>query len=250
MNSPLTAGDIMSANIATTTSDTSLAAAVKLMLDRRVSGLPVLDEAGVLVGILTEGDLLRRVELGTDTHKANWLDFFRSEARLANDYVETHSRVVGDIMTPTVVTVDEAAPLSEVVAVMQGRHVKRVPVMAASRLVGMVSRVDLLRALARSFADAPSETTPDDAGIRAEILAEFGRQSWGPGGGISVVVSGGVVDLGGVIFREAQRGAMRVAAENVAGVTSVHDHMVWVEPNSGMTFAPDATAAVDGAHHS
>ena len=243
MNSPLTAGDIMSGNVASTTPATALPAAIKLMLDRHVSGLPVLDGAGVIVGILTEGDLLRRVELGTDSHPASWLDFFRSTTRLAHDYVETHSRVVGDVMTPAVVTVDEAAPLSEVVRVMQGKHVKRVPVMAGAALVGMIGRVDLLRALAKTFTEETADAAPSDAGIRAGILAEFGRQSWAPGGGISVAVTDGVVDLGGVIFRESERDAMRVAAQNIAGVTSVRDHMVWVEPNSGMTFAPDETAA-------
>ncbi len=238
MNLPLTAGDIMSRNIAITTADASVPAAMRLMLDRHVSGLPVLDAAGRIVGILTEGDLLRRVELGTDAHQASWLDVFRSPNRLARDYVGTHSRVVGDIMTRTVVTVDEAASLSEVVEVMQGRHVKRVPVLSGSTLVGVVSRVDLVRALAHAFADATAAAAPGDAGIRDRLLAEFRRQSWAPVDGISVSVAGGVVDLGGAIFRESERAAIQVAAENIPGVTSVLDHMAWIEPNTGMTFGP------------
>jgi CBS domain-containing protein len=243
MNSPLTAGDIMTRSVATTTEIASLPAAIKIMLERHVSGLPVLDGAGSIVGILTEGDLLRRVELGTNSHRASWLDFLRSSTRLVRDYVETHSRIVGDIMTPTVITVDEAAPLAEVVSVMQGKHVKRVPVMAGSRLVGMVSRVDLLRALATSLIETTGDAAPSDSAIRAGVLAEFARQSWATGGGISVAVTGGIVDLGGVIFCEEERTGMRVAAQNIAGVKSVRDHLIWVEPNSGMTIGPDTMPA-------
>jgi CBS domain-containing protein len=243
MNSPLTAGDIMTRTVATTGPNVSLPAAIRLMLERHVSGLPVLDDAGAIVGILTEGDLLRRVELGTNSPRSGWLDFFRGPARAAHDYVETHSRIVGDIMSEAVVTVDEGAPLSEVVSVMQGKHVKRIPVMAGAMLVGMVSRVDLLRALAGSFDEAAGDTAASDATIRAGVLAEFGRQSWAARDGVCVTVAHGVVDLDGVIFHEEERSAMRVAAQNIRGVTGVRDHMVWVEPNSGMTFGPGAELA-------
>ena len=188
------------------------------------------------MGILTEGDLLRRVELGTGPHRAKWLEFLRGPTRTARDYVQTHSRVVGDIMTRDVVSVDEAAPLSEVVSVMGGKRVKRVPVLAGTVMVGMVSRVDLLRALADSFRPG-TDPAPDDATIRAGVLAEFGRQSWGPGG-ISVTVAAGVVDLDGAILCEEDRVAMRVAAQNTPGVRGVRDHLIWVEPNSGMTVGP------------
>ena len=240
MNSPLTAGDIMTRSVATTGPDIPLSTAVRLMLERRVSGLPVLDAAGQMVGILTEGDLLRRVELGTGSLRPSWLDIFRGPTRAARDYVETHSRVVGDIMTEAVVTVDESAPLSEVVSVMQGKHVKRVPVLAGTRLVGVVSRVDLLRALSRAFDDAEGAATPADATIRMDVLAEIERQSWSPYGGVRVSVEHGVVDLDGVLLCEADRAAMRVAAQNIPGVTGVRDHLVWIEPNSGMTLGPNA----------
>lgn len=243
MNSPLTAGDIMTRSLVTATETTLIPAAIKLMLERHVSGLPVVDSAGGIVGIFTEGDLLRRVELGTNAHVSSWLDIFRSSTRLAHDYVETHSRVVGDIMTQAVVTVDEAAPLSEVVRVMQGKHVKRVPVLAGSILVGMVSRVDLLRALADSFSEGTKSPPPSDDTIKTGILAEFRRQSWAPIEGISVDVKDGVVDLGGVILCEEDRVAMRVAAQNTAGVTRVHDHLIWIEPNSGVMIGPEAVPA-------
>ena len=238
MNSPLTAGDIMTRDIVTTTANGSLPAAIGLMLERKVSGLPVLDGAGAVVGILTEGDLLRRVELDTSERHTSWLDFFRSQSRPARDYVATHSRVVGDIMTTSVLTVDEAAPLSEVVSVMQGKHVKRVPVLASGSLVGMVSRADLLRALAGAFATSRDEPAFSDAAIRETVLAEISHQRWGLSDGIDVRVGAGQVDLDGIILDEAQRDAIRVATQNVPGVTVVRDHLVWVEPNSGMTYSP------------
>ena len=114
----------MTRDVATTTTDCALRSAIGLMLERKISGLPVVNHAGSIVGILTEGDLLRRVELDTNVRGASWLDFFRSPSRPARDYVATHSRVVGDIMTTTVLRVDEAAPLSEVVGIMQAKHVK------------------------------------------------------------------------------------------------------------------------------
>ena len=238
MNRHLTAGDIMSRSVAITTPNASVSAAIRLMLERHVSGLPVLDALGGVVGILTEGDLLHRVELGTGPQQGNWLDVFRNPDRLARAYVETHSRIVSDIMTPAVVTVDEAASLSDVVHVMQGKHVKRVPVMSGSKLMGVVSRVDLVRTLASALAGVTAGGVPTDHDIRAGLLADLKHQSWAPSDGISVSVMGGVVSLGGTIFRESERAAIRVAAETRPGVTRVLDHMIWIEPNTGMTLGP------------
>ena len=231
----LTAADVMSTDVVTIAAGSSLEAAIRLMLDRHVSGLPVLDDAGMLVGILTEGDLLRRVELGTEKHRSGWRAFIMGPDRQAADYVATHSRVAGDVMTAAVLTVDVAAPLADVVTIMQDKHVKRVPVLSGHTLVGIVSRSDLLRHLAGSF---PASTTGNsDAKIHDDIVAEFHRQSWVLGG-VKVLVTGGVVDLEGIIFESSQRAAVRVAVENVPGVTAMRDHTTWVEPYSGMTDTP------------
>lgn len=235
----LAAGDVMTGEVATVLADSPLHAAIRLMLDRHVSGLPVLDGTGMLVGIVTEGDLLRRVELGTEEHPSAWRAFFRGPDRQAADYVATHSRVVRDVMTATVLTVDVATPLSDVVTLMQDKHVKRVPVLSGHMLVGIVSRSDLLRQLAESLPGptrAPITGQSDDT-IHDNILAEFRRQSWARDG-VKVVVIGGVVDLEGMIFEISQRAAMRVAVENVPGVTAMRDHTIWVEPYSGMTDTP------------
>ena len=231
----LTAGDVMTGEVATVLADSPLYVAIRLMLDRHVSGLPVLDDTGMLVGIVTEGDLLRRVELGTDEHPSAWRVFLRGPVRQAADYVATHSRVVRDVMTSTVLTVDVTTPLADVVTVMQDKHVKRLPVLSGHTLLGIVSRSDLLRQLADSL---PGPITgQSDAVIHDNIVAEFRRQSWARDG-IKVVVSDGVVDLEGVIFEISHRAAMRVAVENVPGVTAMRDHTTWVEPYSGMTDTP------------
>lgn len=230
----------MTAKPATVTEASSVEAAVHLMLDLRVSGLPVLDAAGSLVGIVTEGDMLRRAELGTEVRRAGWLQFLRGPSRQAQDYVEAHSRVVGDIMTRSVLTADASAPLTEVVAIMQDKNVKRVPILDQGHLVGVVSRPDLLRKLAEGFAQSASHAEGPfrDADIQRAVLTEVQAQPWAPAGGITVRVLNGVVDLDGVLFVEADRAAIHVAAQNVSGVTAVRDHLIWIEPNSGMTYSP------------
>jgi len=234
----LTAGDVMSRTVATIAADAALHDAIRLMLDRHVSGLPVVDDAGTPVGILTEGDLLRRVELGTEQHRSGWRSLILGPDRQASDYVATHSRVVRDVMTTAVLTVDVAAPLADVVTIMQAKRVKRVPVLFGHTLVGIVSRSDLLRKLIDCLPDkAATAGAQSDAAIHNEVLAEFRRQSWALNG-IKVAVSGGVVDLDGIIFEISQRAAIRVAVENVPGVISMRDHTTWVEPYSGMTDTP------------
>ncbi len=229
LSSPIVASDIMTRDVATVTADTTLPAAIGLMLQRGVSGVPVLDGVGTLAGILTEGDLLRRVELGTEVQRSRWLQFLLGPRRAADEFVETHSKVVGDVMTTVVLTVDADAPISEVVTVMLAKHVKRVPVMMGHTLVGVVSRSDLLRALADTFTVGAMDGA-DDAMVREGVLAALGRQSWGSRGGIAVTVVDGVVDLGGVIFEESERAAVRVTVQNVPGVTTVRDHMRFIAP--------------------
>ena len=231
----MNASDVMTRGVVTVRPETPLDEAIRLMLDKHVSGLPVVDADRRLVGILSEGDMLRRAELGTENLRPRWLEIFLGTGRMATDYVETHSRRVGDVMTTTVFTVAETTPLDEVVAIMERKHVKRLPVVTYDEVVGMVSRADLLRALARLFPHAPEQAVSDTA-LRSQVLAELRRQDWAPGGALTVTVEGGVVDLDGTILDERERSAIRVVAENVPGVRSVRDHLVWVEPNTGFTY--------------
>lgn len=232
----MNAGDIMTRDPVRVQAGTPLSVAAQLMIDHRVSGLPVVDANGQVIGMLTEGDLLRRAEIGTDAG-ASWLKVFFTPGRVAEDFVHTHARRVGEIMTRDGVSVTEATPLREVVTLMQTKRIKRVPVLRGGTLVGIVSRADLVRALAEIL-QRPSSPAGDDEAIRENIYAELGRQAWAPKG-IAVTVSEGHVELGGTIFDERHRQALRVVAENVPGVKSVQDNLVWIEPSSGISFGPN-----------
>jgi len=225
------AADVMRAPIVSVRPDTSVPDAIQLMLANRISGLPVVDADGNLVGMISEGDFLRRGETGTERHRPRWIEVLRS-GRLAEEYAHSHGRTVGEVMTPRVFTVSEDTPLEAVVEVMERRRIKRVPVMRAGRPVGIVSRADLLRALARLSVEVPTAAT-DDPAIRDGLNAELARLSWVPRT-VRFGVRHGVVEFSGVIFDENDRAGRRVAAENVAGVTAVQDRMVLVEPLSGL----------------
>jgi len=226
------AQDAMSRTVITVAPETTLLAAATHMLDAHVSGLPVVDAAGKLVGILSEGDLLRRCETGTERHHAGWVELFLGPGRLATEYVHAHARTVRDIMTESPITVTEDTELGDVVALMERRHIKRLPVMRGTVLVGMVSRADLVRLLVRKISVTP-QTAVDDGAIRDAIRTELQDSKWANAHNVSVSVHNGVVRLDGVLFNEALRPALRVAAENVPGVTQVEDNMVWVEPVTG-----------------
>ena len=226
----MNAGEVMSHNPIAVPAQAGLAEALRLMFDHRVSGLPVVDGKAELIGILTEGDLLRRSELSTEGQRSRWLDLLMT-GRLASDYVRTNTRRVSEIMTRDVVSVAEDTPLTEVVRQMERHRIKRVPVLREGALIGIVSRADLLHALQRLLVAEP-KTAASDETIRRHVLDELARAPWAPHG-LTVDVANGVVTLDGVILDEQKRSALRVAAENVPGVKAVVDHIVWVEPVTG-----------------
>jgi CBS domain-containing protein len=207
--------------------------AVQLMLQHRISGLPVIDASGNLQGVVTEGDFLRRAETGTQRKRARWIEFLMGPGRLASEYVRASGGKVGEVMTPEVHTVTEDAPLEDAVHLMERHRVKRLPVMRDGKVVGIVTRSNLMRALAH-FALAEQPAAAGDAAIRASLLAELGKQPWAPVGLINVVVTDGVVKLSGALTDERERQAIRVAAENIPGVRKVEDHLIWIEPNTGV----------------
>ena len=223
--------DIMTQNVISVQADEPIVKAARLMLQNRISGLPVVDREGELVGIVTEGDFLRRSEIGTQRRRPRWLEFIVGPGRLADEYVHASGRKVDEIMTPDPSVVTENDSLETVVELMQRRHIKRLPVMRGGRMVGIVSRANLMHALASIVRDQQAPAA-DDSAIRAVVLAELGKLPWASQ--TNVVVKGGVVELWGTILDERERQACIVTAENVAGVKQVHDHLVWVEPMSGM----------------
>jgi CBS domain-containing protein len=213
--------------------DASVMEAVRLMLQHKISGLPVIDASGNLQGVVTEGDFLRRVETGTERKRSRLVEFLLGPGRLATDYVHATGRKVDEVMTPDVRTVTEDEALEKVVHLMERYRIKRVPVVRGDKVVGIVTRQNLMRALA-SLALSEHPVAADDAAIRERLLAELKRQSWAPVGLIDVVVKDGVVKLSGALTDERERQAIRIAAENIAGVKKVEDHLVWIEPNTGV----------------
>jgi CBS domain-containing protein len=230
------ASDVMTRNVITVGPEASVANAIRLMLDNNVSGLPVLAD-GKVIGILTEGDLLRRTETGTERHRPRWLEILMGPGRMAGEYVRTHGRKVEGIMTTDLISVAEDTPLDEVVGLMERRRIKRVPVIEGDLLVGVISRADLLRSLLRAMEAHHAEVRRDDE-ILEQILAELAKAAWVPRDGLSISVQDGVVELNGVILEEKEREALRVVAENTPGVRAVEDHLVWIEPVSGTVVEP------------
>ncbi|UVC17946.1 CBS domain-containing protein [Mesorhizobium onobrychidis] len=209
----------------------SISDAAGLMLSKKISGLPVIRSDGTLVGIVSEGDFLRRGELGTKHKRPRWLEFLVSPGRAADEYVQANGRRIEEVMTADVVTASPGALLSDIVELMTQHHVKRVPVVDSGKVVGIVTRSDLLRALLSILPDA-APTVADDEQIRQRILAELARQKWAGKDMIDVTVDKGMVELGGAIFDERERQAATVAAENVAGVRAVKDNLFCAGPLS------------------
>ena len=233
------ASDIMTKKVVVVEADATVMRAARLMLQNRISGLPVIDAAGSLSGIVTEGDFLRRAELGTQRRRSRWLGFLVGPGQLATEYVSACGRKVHEVMTATPYTITEDTSLEDIVQLMERHRIKRLPVMREGKLVGIVSRANLLHALA-SLAREAKAPAGNDAAIRESILAELNKQPWAPLGLISIVVRNGVVELWGAITDERERQALIVVAENVPGVKSVRDHLIWIDPTSGMVVSqPD-----------
>ena len=236
--------DIMTAKVISIGAEEPVLKAARLMLQNRISGLPVVDKDGELVGIVTEGDFLRRGELGTQRRRPKWLEFIVGPGKLAEEFTHSSGRKVEEIMTPNPRTVVEDDTLETVVDTMERHHVKRLPVTRGGRMVGIVSRANLMHALASITRDVPAPASGDSA-IRDQILSAISKQDWAPR--INVIVNGGVAELHGVITDDRERAGLIVAAENVPGVKRVHDHLVWVEPMSGMAFPSSEDEAADRA---
>jgi CBS domain-containing protein len=231
--------DIMTRNVVTVAPDATIGQAIAIMLQNRISGLPVMDHSGVVVGMVTEGDFLRRAETGTERRRPHWLEFLVGPGRLAGEYVSAHTRKVRDVMTHEVIGVEETAPLADVVETMEKNRIKRVPVFRAGTLVGIASRASLLQGLAAIAGAVKAPAAPEsDAALRQQILTEIEKQPWAPRTGINVVVRDGVVDLWGAVLDDRERQACRVLAENISGVKQVRDHLTWVEPMSGFVMPP------------
>lgn len=243
------ASDVMTRDVITIEPEATVLQAARLMLQHRISGLPVIDKNHTLVGVVSEGDFLRRREIQTEKRRSRWLEFIMGPGKVAEEYAHTHGSRVSEVMTVEVQTVDENAPLEDIIELMEQHRIKRVPVMSGSTLVGIVTRSNLMRAMVSMARVTPAPQSPQsDGAIRAQLLADLEKLNWAPIAAMDVVVRDGVVELFGVITDERQREALHVACENVPGVKAVKDHMAWIDPSTGISFdAPDA--AGEAAHH-
>jgi CBS domain-containing protein len=225
--------DVMTPKVISVGVDETVVNAARLMLQHQISGLPVVDKKGELVGIVSEGDVLRRGELGTRRRRPKWLEFLLGPGKLAQEYVHASSKKIEDVMTPDPRTIDDDESLETVVDMMERHRIKRIPVTRDGRVVGIISRANLMHALA-SLARDVSPPAGGDSTIRDSIMATIAKQDWAPH--INVIVKDGVAELYGIVTDDRERQGLVVAAENVAGVKRVVDHLVWVEPISGMAF--------------
>jgi CBS domain-containing protein len=218
------ASDVMSSPVITVKPYTSVKHAARLFLERGISAVPVIDDAGKLVGIVSEGDLIHRSEIGTQRHRSWWLLLLAEEQALAADYVKTHGTKVSDVMTRTVITATPETPLHEIATTMEKNGIKRVPIARDGQLVGIVSRANLVQAFASS--GTKLEIPLSDKTIRDKIMEKLKPQSWAHSGLLNVTVNDGIVDLWGFSSSETERNAVRVAAETTPGVRAVNDHIL------------------------
>lgn len=216
------ARDVMTTDVVTVGPTTPVSEIAAQLLERRISAVPVVDSERRVIGIVSEGDLMRRPEVGTERRSSWWLQLFGSADELAQAYLKSHGRTAFDVMTRHVVSVAEDAEIAHVADLLESRHIKRVPVVRQDRLVGIVSRADLLRALVA----APQGAVPapsDDGKLYETVMNHVRAEPWANTLHLNVVVQNGEVQLWGVATSEEQREALRVLVEGVPGVRAVHD---------------------------
>ena len=219
------ASDVMVRNVVTVHAETEVTEAVRLLAEHDLSALPVVDREGKLVGIISEADLMHRVEIGTEKHRPWWLEAVTGDSTLAEEFAKSHGKKVGEVMTSGAISVSEDTPLSEIAALLERKRIKRVPVVKDGKLVGIVSRSNLIQALA-SVVGRIDEHDETDRQIRLDLLSRLGQQSWTDFGSRNITVSNGTVHLWGLVGSEAERKALLALAEGVPGVVRVSDEMM------------------------
>ena len=235
------AQDVMTRDVISIDPDATVLQAARTMLQHHISGLPVIDKEGNLVGVVSEADFLRRRETRTERKRGRWLEFLIGPGRMAAEYSHTHGSKVSEVMTTEIVSVNQDDALEDIVEAMERHRIKRVPVLCGGQVVGIITRSNLVHAMV-SLARNAEPTASDDVTIRERLQAEIKEQQWAPAATVNVVVKDGMVELWGVIIDERQRQALKIAAENIPGVKAVHDHLAWVEPTSGLTVEAEEPA--------
>ncbi len=221
----MNAGDVMTTKVVTVGPQTPVAEIIQQLLRLGISAVPVVDEHGGVLGLVSEGDLLRRAELGTERKQSAWPSFFTGTSKLAGDYVRSHGKVASDVMTRDVICVGPGTTLDAIADLMEKHRIKRVPVVQERTLVGIVSRANLLRA----FAALPVNDTAapaSDSEIRFALTRELTAQAWSRRADNSVVVTNGVAHLWGLVSSQEEARALEIVAQGVPGVREVQNHTV------------------------
>jgi len=226
------AHQIMTRSVITIKPEATIVEAADIMLQRHVSGLPVVDETDRLIGVVSEGDLIRRSEIGTQRKRGRWLKFLLGPGQSATDFIHEHGRRVSEVMTRSPLTITEDTPLVEIADLMEKNNIKRLPVVRGDKVVGIVSRANLMQAVVSLASEVPAPNAADDR-IRIGIIEALEKNDWSPSG-LNVIVRDGTVFLNGVINDERARQAAVVAAENVQGVKKVCDQMSQADPALGV----------------
>jgi CBS domain-containing protein len=217
------AHQLMTRHVITVGPETSVVEAADTMLRHHISGLPVVNQAGRLVGIISQGDFIRRAEIGTERKRGRWLRFLVGPGQIASEFVHERGRKVREIMTPHPATISENTSLEDTVRLIEKHNIKRLPVMRGDQLIGIVTRSNLLQAVAALARDIPDATAADDQ-ICSNIITAIEGSDWSPSR-FNVIVRDGIVHLSGIITDERCRQAAIVTAENVPGVKQVHDEL-------------------------
>ena len=224
------ATDVMTANVITVQPDTGVPEIARLLLKHRISAVPVVDADRRVVGIVSEGDLMRRAETDTESRHSWWLEAILSTQDRAGEYIKTHGRKAGDVMTRNVVCVAEDTPLYEIAGLLEKHHIKRAPVTRDGRLVGIISRANLLHGLAAIGAESTVPSSSDDQTIREKLLHALSKEAGLDMALINVVVNDGVVQLWGLVGSGTEKKAAQVSAENTPGVKAVENNLGQVPP--------------------
>jgi CBS domain-containing protein len=218
------ARDVMVSPVITVKSSSGVKEVARMLLERRISAVPVVDDQGKLVGIVSEGDLMHRAEAATERRHSWWLEGLTSDEALAGEYIKARARKVTDVMTRHVITASPDTPLHEIAALLEKNSIKRVPIVRNGQLVGIVTRANLIQAVATTREEV--EIPLSDTAIREKLLGHLKEQTWAHTALLNVTVNGGIVDLWGMVRSDVERKAIRVAAESMPGVRAVNDNLI------------------------
>jgi CBS domain-containing protein len=219
----MNAADVMVTKVITVQPDASVREVAKILLANRISAVPVVDKSNGLLGIVSEADLIRRAEIGTERSSSRWLELLVGNQLSAQDFIKSHARRVADVMTRDVITVTAGASLSEIVHLLEKHRIKRVPVVDKGKIIGIVGRANLLQALLRSQQDISAERLKAPVS-QADMVTKLEAEPWWPGN-VNVIINDGAAQLWGIVEAQVQKDAIRVAVESIPGVRTISNEI-------------------------